>query len=178
MCSILRLLHMTKKSNMRRCSEDYDRDLEIYYDHMEEQEDQDCKCIWDGYQVTYTCLPCNILRFAPVCSCEWRDLRNRSYRTTCCTECKPVDPLENNVWRKQILGIRKRISAIDAAYSPFKRLKAIFKLFAYLCAQSAFVRSNAKFQSTMLEKAREFRADNQAARIFPILDQVVTLFEG
>ena len=111
------------------------------------------------------------------CDCEWRTLRNGSYRTRWCTDCRP-DPLANNVWRKQILAVSKKLNAIDATPpASAKRLAALHKLFTYFYLEPVFIKSNPKFQVMVMAKAREFRANEQAAPIFSLLDEVIARYE-
>ena len=180
----MRLLHKTKKPmpRFRSRSEDYDRNLELYYEYMESREEDDprpaCSCEWAGFHITKTCANCITLGYAPACDCEWRGLRNRTYRSHRCAECQPVDPLANNVWRKQILMIRKKLNAVDATPTvSASRLGALRKLFNYLYLETAFIKGNPKLQATVLAKAKEFRADKQAAPIFSLLEEVIARYE-
>lgn len=150
-----------------------------YYDQEEEQEQEEpywieCDCVWNADRKVQTCATCISIGCPPICGCEWRSLRGRAYRTHCCTVCQP--PV-TGPWRKQMLAVRKHLAAIDAlGPDTKKRLNRIHRLFTYMYAEAAFIRSNHKFQATMVAKAKEFRADERAASIFPLLDQVIVFF--
>jgi len=181
--SLLQRLHTTKMYHFRSYEHDQEDEWEGYSDQEEEKEEEEeewsaslCSCVWSGYRVVQTCASCISLGYPPICECEWRGLRDRSYRTHCCLQCQ--DPTIIHTFYKQILVVRKKLNAVAAAGAlTKKRLNCIHRLFSYLAAEAVFVRSSAKFQATMVAKAKEFRADDRAVPIFPILDQVIAVFD-
>jgi len=155
-------------------SDNYEQYLDHWYEYMEGKQEaaEWDKAHWDDAEA-----PCNNADWSPACDCEWRDLRNgRYYKTHCCEAC--VDPITTNPSRKQITTIKKKLSAIEASRGGTKkRLNRIHSLFSYICQEADFVRSHPNFWATIVAKAKEFRADERAASIFPLLDHVIISFE-
>ncbi len=80
--------------------------------------------------------------------------------------------------REQMVAIRSfldRVAAIQGSGREAERVEVVRELFTYLLTVGDFLKKHANFRQAVRDKIAEFRADERAASLLPLLSQVEEL---
>jgi hypothetical protein len=131
---------------------------------------------------------------------EWEEARINSYGDCYCHDlmcdregeelpcgyCRHEDALDNTSEaavaphpHQDAMGfIRQKLTAVAAAGGVEARLPIIKELFEGLLGCQAFLTAYPKMRTAVEKKAAEFRADERAAELIPLLDQVTAMLKA
>lgn len=135
-----------------------------YYEYLEEA----CNCHDDSDAEEGSCYYCT--RRARIAAEEAAEAAAAAAAADAADRAKP--------WYDERKTIQKHLAAVAAASDVPTRLECIRALFTAVMAYEAFLAAVPKFRAAVLAKMAEFRADERAASLHSLFDQVEAAFEA